>query len=301
MKMRPLLLLLCMILLLSLLTACGAPAQTETAEPDAQDAPENTSQVADASEMTDVVDVVTDDMEPVYADSLNDGFYPVKVDSSSSMFSIEDCVLQVSGDTMTATMKMGGTGYLYVYPGTAQEAAAAGEEELIPFTENSDGSHSFTIPVEALDQGVDCAAFSKRKEQWYDRTLVFRADSLPIDAFAEGAFTPVDALDLTDRSYSVPVTPRGGSGRASVDTPATLTLAEGACTARIVWSSDKYDYMVVDGEKYLPVNTEGNSTFDIPVLGFDYRMPVSADTTAMSQPHEIEYTLYFDSTTIETR
>ena len=36
-------------------------------------------------------------------------------------------------------------------------------------------------------------------------------------------------------------------------------------TATIVWSSPNYDYMIVDGEKYLPTNTEGNSTFEIPV------------------------------------
>ena len=36
-----------------------------------------------------------------------------------------------------------------------------------------------------------------------------------------------------------------------------------------------------------------------PVSAFDWKMPVLADTTAMSTPHEIEYTLYFDSATIE--
>ena len=57
--------------------------------------------------------------------------------------------------------------------------------------------------------------------------------------------------------------------------------------------------MKVDGEKYDPLNAEGNATFEIPVSAFDWKMPVLADTTAMSTPHEIEYTLYFDSATIE--
>lgn len=51
--------------------------------------------------------------------------------------------------------------------------------------------------------------------------------------------------------------------------------------------------MVVDGEKYLPVNTEGNSVFQIPVEAFDQDIVVIADTVAMSTPHEIEYTLNF--------
>ena len=54
-----------------------------------------------------------------------------------------------------------------------------------------------------------------------------------------------------------------------------------------------------DGEKYLPVNTEGNSQFEIPVKYFDKPMDVIADTTAMSEPHEIEYTLTFDSASIK--
>ena len=77
-----------------------------------------------------------------------------------------------------------------------------------------------------------------------------------------------------------------------------LTVKDGKPTVEIIWSSNKYDYMVVDGEKIDPVSVEEFSVFEIPVLGFDYKMPVSADTTAMSTPHEIEYTLYFDSSSI---
>lgn len=69
-------------------------------------------------------------------------------------------------------------------------------------------------------------------------------------------------------------------------------------TAVIVWSSPNYDYMLIDGEKYLPTNTEGNSTFEIPVAALDTALAVTADTVAMSTPHEIDYTLTFDSTTL---
>ena len=57
--------------------------------------------------------------------------------------------------------------------------------------------------------------------------------------------------------------------------------------------------MIVDEEKYLPVNTEGNSVFEIPVLIVDADMTVYADTTAMSTPHEIEYALRFDSSSVQ--
>ena len=79
---------------------------------------------------------------------------------------------------------------------------------------------------------------------------------------------------------------------------AALTVADGIMTATIVWSSPNYDYMLVDGEKYLPVNTDGNSTFEIPVAALDTALAVTADTVAMSTPHEIDYTLTFDGATL---
>ena len=46
-------------------------------------------------------------------------------------------------------------------------------------------------------------------------------------------------------------------------------------------------------------NTEGNSTFEIPVSALDTALDVTADTVAMSTPHEIEYTLTFDSASLK--
>ncbi len=76
-------------------------------------------------------------------------------------------------------------------------------------------------------------------------------------------------------------------------------VKDGKPVATITWSSDKYDQMVVDDETFLPTIADGHSIFDIDVIGFDYKMPVKAETTAMSEPYMIDYTLYFDSSTIE--
>ena len=104
---------------------------------------------------------------------------------------------------------------------------------------------------------------------------------------------------LEDGVYTASVTLEGGSGRATVESPAVLRCEGGKFFATIVWSSPNYDYMKVDGEKYLPANTEGNSTFEIPVAAFDQKLDVIADTVAMSEPHEVEYTLAFDSATLQ--
>lgn len=109
-------------------------------------------------------------------------------------------------------------------------------------------------------------------------------------------------LDKEYGEYSIQVDLEGGSGKASVTSPTLITVQDGAVTAHIQWSSSNYDYMIVDGEKYLPVNEEGgNSEFEIPVLAMDEAMPVIADTTAMGTPHEINYTLTFYSDSIGSK
>ena len=257
------------------------------------------SGVADASQMTTVEDVVEEGMTPLYASSLLEGVYPVTVDCSSSMFRIADCLLTVQGGAISARLTMGGKSYGWVYPGTAQEAAAADHADHIPAQFDENGATVFEIPVQGLDMGIPCAAFSLNKELWYDRTLVFRSDSLPLSAFADGVLMTPASLQLADGVYSVEVSLTGGSGKARVESPAHLTVSDGVCTAEIVWGSKNYDYMKVEGVQYFPINTEGNSAFEIPVTVFDRPMAVIADTVAMSQPHEISYSLLFDSSSLQ--
>ena len=109
--------------------------------------------------------------------SLADGTYKITVDSSSSMFKVVDCVLTVSGGEMTAVLTLSGTGYGKLFMGTAEEAASADESSFIPFVEDADGAYTYTVPVSALDAPVNCAAYSIRKDEWYDRELTFRSDS----------------------------------------------------------------------------------------------------------------------------
>lgn len=233
---------------------------------------------------------------PLTAADIRDGSYEITVDSSSTMFNITKCTLNVSNGKMTAVMTMHGKGYLYLFMGKGDDAVESG---YIPFVEDPEGAHTFTVPVEALDVLVDCAAFSKNREKWYDRTLVFRSDLIPAECFAEGVLKTPASLGLSDGEYTVDVTLSGGSGRASVQSPAKLTVSGGAASAEVVWSSSNYDYMRIGEEKFLPVNTEGNSTFVIPVSCFDREITVYADTIAMSEPHEIEYRLTFDSASVK--
>ena len=108
--------------------------------------------------------------------------------------------------------------------------------------------------------------------------------------------------DLEDGEYSIQVDLEGGSGKASVSSPTLMLVKNGRMYAELQWSSSKYDYMIVDGEKFQNESEEGrNSVFTIPVTALDDKMEVIADTLAMGAPHEIDYTLTFYEASIGSK
>ena len=237
---------------------------------------------------------------------LEDGTYTAEFDTDSSMFHVNEAndgkgVLTVKDGEMTIHISLSGKGFLNLFMGTSEDAKKDGAELLEPTTDTvtykdgmSEEVYGFDIPVPAIGEEFTVAAIGK-KGKWYDHKVSVKN---PVKEDGAEKKTVAD-LNLEDGDYTTEVTLEGGSGRATVDSPAAITIKDGEATATIVWSSPNYDYMLVDGEKYEPVNTEGNSTFEIPVDGFDYPMEVVGDTVAMSEPHEIEYTLQFDSSTME--
>ena len=104
---------------------------------------------------------------------------------------------------------------------------------------------------------------------------------------------------MNDGTYQIDVSLSGGTGRASVSSPTELTVEDGSMTARIEWSSPYYDLMIVEDERYLPVNGVGNSVFLVPVADLSVPLDVQAETTAMSEPHLIEYQLVFDAGSLQ--
>lgn len=119
-------------------------------------------------------------MTPVSGNMIEDGEYVVGTECSSSFFRIEEARLTVKDGKMTALLRMYSSSYLLVYPGTAEEAAAADYEDYIPSVEIDDYD-TFTVPVEALDTELELAAFSKRKKAWYPRKILFHASDIPSD------------------------------------------------------------------------------------------------------------------------
>lgn len=293
--------------------------------------------VASGSETAESQAVGKYGMTPIYAGSVKSGEYEVDMETSSSFFHVYSCDLTVKGRNMKAVMTIDSTSYECVYMGKAVDAAKAPKEDYI-FADEKDYRGSFTIPIEALNAPLACAAFSKKEKQWYDRDILIDASSLPEGALkiklpdydlidkaveqydenqgkdeakdqsgdqnAEQVGSGVNFLipadvDMEDDTYSVEVNMTGGSGRASVSSPTWFIVKNGKAYARLLWSSSHYDYMKIAGVKYENESKDGgNSTFTIPVATFDQPIPVIADTTAMGDPVEIEYELTFYKDTI---
>lgn len=236
---------------------------------------------------------------------LPDGVYTAEFSTDSSMFHVSEAcdgkgTLTVKDGVMTIHISLGSKKILNLYPGLAEDAAKDGAVLLEPTTDTvtySDGMteevYGFDVPVPVIGEEFDLALIGT-KGKWYDHKVKVS------DPVAEGTADTFDLSTVEDGSYTIELTMEGGSGRASIQSPAQLAIADGAATAILEWSSPNYDYMLVNGEKYLPVNTEGNSVFEVPVEALDAPLTMIGDTVAMSTPHEVEYTVTFHSETLES-
>ena len=292
-------------------------------------AAEGYDQVASQSDQAASKSVLKYGMVPIRAQDVNEGTYEIEAASSSTFFRIEKAILTVKDGKMRADLTLSSVSYKYMFQGTARQAAAAEKDQYIT-PKDRDGRSTFRISVAGLNEEIPCAAFSKRKKLWYDRTILLDAGTLPqealkislpdydkigkaMDAYEGGAskggsasgagssgagkepasYEPVP-LTMKDGEYSIQVNMTGGSGRASVTSPTWLIVKDGGAWAKLLWSSTYYDYMIVGGKKYMNETKDGgNSSFTIPIAVMDGPMPVIADTTAMGDPVEIEYELTF--------
>ena len=227
---------------------------------------------------------------------LADNTYVATFTTDNGMFHVNEAnnnkgILTVENGEMTIHVSLAGKGILNLYPGLAEDAQKEGAVLLEPTTDTvvySDGMeeevYGFDIPVPAIGEEFDCALVGK-KGKWYDHKVMV-SDPVEGDDIHAGT-----EMNLENGEYNVELTLEGGSGKATVESPAKLVVENGEAKVTLIWSSPNYDYMIVDGEKLTPINEEGNSTFEVPVKVLNEPFTVIGDTTAMSQPHEIEYKL----------
>lgn len=237
---------------------------------------------------------------------LADGVYTADFTTDNSMFRVSEAcdgkgTLTVKNGEMTIHISLGSKNIVNLYEGLAEDAQKEGAQLISPTVDTvtySDGLseevYGFDVTVPALDEEFDLALIGT-KGKWYDHKVsVSNPESLKEEDTQKDSFKEIE-----DGTYTMELNFEGGTGKAEVLSPTTVTVSKGTVTATIQWNSPNYDYMIVDGEKYLPVNTKGNSVFEIPVLFFDKPMDVIGDTVAMSKPHEVAYTITFHSDTMK--
>ena len=107
--------------------------------------------------------------------------YKATAETGESMFKVVDCVVKSTESGMTAVITLSGTGYDYLYMGTAEEAAKADQSSYIKYKEVG-GKYTYEIPVEALNTAIKVSSHSIRKNKWYDRTVTIIPKTTKVDA-----------------------------------------------------------------------------------------------------------------------
>lgn len=251
-----------------------------------------------------------------------DGTYTIDVTSNATMFKVIACELEVVDGKITATVTLSGTGYDYMYAGTAADAAKASASDLIKYETDDNGKYTFTFEIDSLDKEIEVAAQSAKNDKWFDRTLVFDSSTLRLvtegttgSGTSTGTSTNTGSTTTTDKNENLSeseiesllgkvdkeevvsngtYTPSfgftGGSGRTNI-TCDKVVVKDGKATAAVVFDSENFTWVQVDGVKYYNQNEGGNSTFIIPI-NLNGKTSITAETVAMSSPHEVAYTLY---------
>lgn len=172
----------------------------------------------------------------------------------------------------------------------AENSAQSGQSSQSDTTQESSTPES---SVDSSDASVESSTST-------ESSTISESQTSEPDTSAEEKPVSASELGLKDGKYYVDVTLEGGSGKTKVKSPAEMEVFEGNAYATIEFSSPNYDYIKINDIEIPKDNDEGNSQF-FTLVRFDYHMPVIANTTAMGNPHEIEYTMYFDSKTIVKR
>ena len=226
--------------------------------------------------------------------TLPGGKYAIKeVTSSSPMFRVVSCELISANGEMYADITLNGTGYDYLYAGTAGAAGKAKQEEWSHYKEDALGRYVYRIKVTSVDKGIAIAAHSIKNKKWYDRTLTFNTIGM------------TKTVEAEDGTYKVNVTSSSSMFKV---TDCVLTSKNGKMTAKVTLSGTGYDYLyagtsakaAVDSANWVKFDEDkdnGKYTYIIPVDALDAEIPVAAHSIKNKKWYD--RTLVFSSTGVK--
>lgn len=233
--------------------------------------------------------------------------YKVTAETGADMFKVVDCTLVSTKDKgMEAVITLSKQGYDYLYMGRAEEAAKADKNNWIPFNEVN-GKYTYTIPVKALNTGIEVASHSKKYNKWYDRTITFRSEGMQFQGLKEGTYEYVK--DATDQVYTVTTDP----GMFSV-TEATLSKTAEGMKAKVTLKGTGYDALYLgskddakkdDGKNWIrlcEIKGEGENqqyVFEIPVSALNTSIPIATHGTKSKKWFNHTITFNFNTNTVD--
>lgn len=233
--------------------------------------------------------------------------YKVTAETGADMFKVVDCTLVSTKDKgMEAVITLSRQGYDYLYMGRAEEAAEADKNSLIPFNEVN-GKYTYTIPVKALNTGIEVASHSKNNNKWYDRTITFKSEGMQFQGLKEGTYEYVK--DATNQVYTVTTDP----GMFSV-TEATLSKTAEGMKVKVTLKGTGYDALYLgskedakkdDGKNWItPCETKGEGenqqyVFEIPVSALNTSIPIATHGTKSKKWFNHTITFNFNTNTVD--
>lgn len=186
-----------------------------------------------------------------------DGVYTTTISTGAEMFRVVATILTVKNGKMSAEITLSGTGYDYLYMGTAEEAAGnesqwiGCKDEQKSYIENGEEKtgRSYIIPISTLDTPLAMASHSVKRDRWYDRSITVSSNNLKKISSGEagngegGSLNPTPTVVETATKDSVKDTTPAEESKSESDTSGSTSQVNSKTKLKDgVYTPDKFTW-----------------------------------------------------------
>ena len=186
-----------------------------------------------------------------------DGVYTTTAETGTTMFRVVEIILTVKNGKMSAEITLSGTGYDYLYMGTAAEAAGnesqwiGCKDEQKSYIENGEEKtgRSYIIPISTLDTPLAMASHSVKRDRWYDRSITVSSNNLKKISSGEagngegGSLNPTPTVVETATKDSVKDTTPAEESKSESDTSGSTSQVNSKTKLKDgVYTPDKFTW-----------------------------------------------------------
>ena len=186
-----------------------------------------------------------------------DGVYTTTAETGTTMFRVVEIILTVKNGKMSAEITLSGTGYDYLYMGTAAEAAGnesqwiGCKDEQKSYIENGEEKtgRSYIIPISTLDTPLAMASHSVKRDKWYDRSITVSSNNLKKISSGEagngegGSLNPTPTVVETATKDSVKDTTPAEESKSESDTSGSTSQVNSKTKLKDgVYTPDKFTW-----------------------------------------------------------